>query len=159
MVSATLAISLGSMFDLTIPAGPGIPRGLTIPAAELAERFARGSGPGGQSVNTTDSKVQLSFDIATTTALNDAQRRRVLAHLEGLLVGTVLTVSAATRRSQLGNRKDARARMAAILREALAPAPPPRRATRPTKGSVRRRLAAKRHRAEKKAFRRRPERE
>lgn len=147
------------MNDLTIAPGPGIPGGLVIPAADLTERFARSSGPGGQGVNTTDSKVQLSVDIAGVGALDDAQRRRILRTLDGRLDGTVLTVSASTQRSQIRNRAEARERMAALLRDALAPPPPPRRKTKPTRGSVRRRLAAKKRRSELKSQRRRPRQE
>ncbi|HHU44210.1 MAG TPA: aminoacyl-tRNA hydrolase [Actinomycetales bacterium] len=145
------------MNDLTLAPGPGIPDGLVIPAADLTERFARSSGPGGQGVNTTDSKVQLSFDLAASTVLSDAQKRRALRNLASRLSGTVLTVSVSTQRSQLRNRSEARERMAAILREALAPPPPPRRKTKPTRGSVRRRLAAKKRRSELKSTRRRPD--
>ncbi|MGK2874498.1 MAG: alternative ribosome rescue aminoacyl-tRNA hydrolase ArfB [Nocardioides sp.] len=141
--------------DLKVPPGPGSPAGLRVPAEELTEQFSRSSGPGGQGVNTTDSRVQLSLDLATTTALDDAQRTRALARLEGRLVGTVLTVSASEHRSQRQNRAAARERMAALLREALI-APIPRRATKPTKGSQRRRAAAKRQRSETTRLRRRP---
>ncbi|HHU38864.1 MAG TPA: aminoacyl-tRNA hydrolase [Propionibacterium sp.] len=134
--------------------GPGVPEGLTIPAGELTERFARASGPGGQGVNTTDSRVQLSFDIAASTTLTDAQRVRLLRHLAGRLVETTLTVDASEHRSQFQNRKAARERMAATLRAALAPPPPARRPTRRTRGSNERRLAAKRIQAEKKRNRR-----
>ncbi|MCT2338958.1 alternative ribosome rescue aminoacyl-tRNA hydrolase ArfB [Corynebacterium sp. p3-SID1056] len=145
------------MNDLTIAPGPGIPGGLVIVAADLTERFAKSSGPGGQGVNTTDSKVQLSVDIATCSSLNDAHRRRIFRNLEHRLDGTVLTVSASTQRSQVRNRSEARERMATLLREALAPPPPPRRKTKPTRGSVRRRLEAKKRRSELKSTRRRPQ--
>ena len=145
------------MQDLTIAPGPGIPRGVVIAAADLTERFAKSSGPGGQGVNTTDSKVQLSFDIAECASLSDDQRRRALHNLEHRLDGTVLTVSVSTQRSQVRNRAEARERMAALLREALAPPPPPRRKTKPTRGSVRRRLEAKKRRSELKSTRRRPQ--
>ena len=144
------------MNDLTIAPGPGIPGGMVIPAADLTERFAKASGPGGQGVNTTDSKVQLSIDIAAASVLDDAQRRRILRNLESRLDGTVLNVAVTTQRSQIRNRSEARERMAALLREALAPPPPPRRKTKPTRGSVRRRLAAKKRRSELKSQRRRP---
>lgn len=144
------------MQDLTIAPGPGIPGGLVVAAADLKERFAKASGPGGQGVNTTDSKVQLSIDIAACASLSGAQRRRALRNLEHRLDGTVLTVSASTQRSQVRNRAEARARMAALLREALTPQPPPRRKTKPTRGSVRRRLEAKKRRSELKSTRRRP---
>lgn len=146
------------MDPLVLDPGPGIPHGLTVPDADLSEQFARSSGPGGQGVNTTDSKVQLSIDLATTTAFTDTQRRRLLHNLRPRLSGTVLQVQASEQRSQLRNRAKARRRMATLLREALAPPPPPRRKTRPTKGSVRRRLADKRRRSDLKATRRRPDR-
>ena len=142
--------------DLRVAAGPGLPHGLVLPAAELAERFSRASGPGGQGVNTTDSRVQLSLDVAASTSLSDGQRERLLRRLGGRLDGTVLTVDAAEFRSQRRNRAAARERLAGLVREALAPDPPRRRRTRPTRGSVERRLDAKRRRAETKAGRGRP---
>ncbi|MFV8380394.1 alternative ribosome rescue aminoacyl-tRNA hydrolase ArfB [Corynebacterium hindlerae] len=144
------------MDPLTIAPGPGIPRGLVIPAAELRERFARSGGPGGQGVNTTDSKVQLSVDLATLTVLSDAHRRRALRNLAARLDGTVFTVSVSTQRSQVRNRAEARRRLGELLREAVAPQPPKRRPTRPTRAALRRRKAAKQHRSEIKANRRRP---
>ncbi|WP_427385459.1 alternative ribosome rescue aminoacyl-tRNA hydrolase ArfB [Janibacter sp. G56] len=144
------------MSDLRVPTGPGIPGGLVVPQADLTERFSRSSGPGGQGVNTTDSRVQLSLDLAATTALTARQRDRALAALGDRLVGTVLTIDASEHRSQRQNRTAARERLAGLLREALAPPPPPRRATRPTRGSQRRRLAAKKRRGEIKGQRSRP---
>ncbi len=141
-----------------MPPGPGAPRGLRVPAGELLEQFSHASGPGGQGVNTTDSRVQLSLDLATTTALNEAQRERALDRLAGKLAGTVLTISAAEHRSQRRNRTAARQRLAALLREALLPAIT-RKPTRPTRGSQRRRIEAKRQRAETKRHRRRPDRD
>lgn len=139
---------------MVIAPGPGVPDGLTIPAGELAERFARASGPGGQGVNTTDSRVQLSFDIAASTTLSEGQRDRLLRRLAPHLVGTTVTVDASEHRSQYSNRRAARERLAALLRTALQPPPPARRATRRTRGSNERRLAAKRLQAEKKNQRR-----
>ena len=127
-----------------------------IPAAELAEQFSHASGPGGQGVNTSDSRVQLSFDVAASVALDDTQRRRLLARLGSRLSGTVLTVVAAEFRSQRRNRVAARDRLAALLSDGLAPLSPPRRATRPTRSSIDRRLAGKRHRAAAKQARRPP---
>lgn len=143
------------MDDLHITPGPGAPGGLVIPAGELMEKFTHASGPGGQGVNTTDSRVQLSLDLATTTALNDTQRERVLARLEPRLAGTVLTISAAEERSQRRNRVAARERLATLLREAVTP-PKVRRPTRRTRASQRRRLVAKRMRSEIKQNRKRP---
>lgn len=143
------------MSDLHVPPGPGAPRGLTVPAGELVEQFSRASGPGGQSVNTADSRVQLSLDLATTTALSDVQRRRVIDRLASRISGTVLTIAAAEHRSQRQNRTAARQRMASLLRDAVVPSAV-RRSTRPTKGSQRRRLEGKRQRSATKAGRRRP---
>ncbi|MGP9844688.1 alternative ribosome rescue aminoacyl-tRNA hydrolase ArfB [Brachybacterium sp. 107] len=143
------------MDDLTVTPGPGAPRGLRVPAGELTEQFSHASGPGGQGVNTADSKVQLSLDLATTTALDDDQRARVLEALTPRLAGTVLTISAEEHRAQRRNRVAARERLAALLREAVAP-PIVRRPTKPTRGSRRRRLEGKRRRAETKQNRRRP---
>ena len=144
------------MDDLRIPAGPGCPRGLIVPAGELVERFSHASGPGGQGVNTADSRVQLSLDLAATVALNDKQRERAMSVLGDRLSETVLTVTAAEHRSQRRNRAAARERLAEVLRSALVP-PVPRRATKPTRGSKLRRLADKKRRSEVKARRRRPD--
>lgn len=146
---------VGGMDDLLIPPGPGAPHGLTVPAAELVEQFSHASGPGGQGVNTTDSRVRLSLDLGTTSALDDRQRERVLAALGHRLTGTVLMINAAEHRSQRQNRAAARERLATLLREAVVP-PVVRRPTKRTRGSHRRRLAAKRERAEIKQARRRP---
>ena len=143
------------MDDLLVAPGPGAPRGLCLPAAELVEQFSHASGPGGQGVNTADSRVQLSLDLAVTTALDEDQRARALEHLAPRLSGTVLMVTASEQRSQRQNRRAARERLAALLREAVTPEVP-RRATRPTAGSRRRRLAAKRRRSELKQTRRPP---
>ena len=143
------------MDDLRVAPGPGAPRGLRVPVTELHEQFSHASGPGGQGVNTTDSRVQLSLDLATTIALDEVQRQRVLTQLSDRLAGTVLTVTAAEQRSQHRNRRAARERLAALLREAVAP-PVVRRATQPTRASKRRRLEAKRRRAALKQTRRLP---
>jgi ribosome-associated protein len=127
---------------------------LVIPAGELRERFSRSSGPGGQSVNTTDSRVELSFDIAKSPSLPERERNRALSRLASRLSDGVLTVAAETERSQLMNRDAARARLAAILKDAIAPPPPPRVPTKPTRGARERRLADKRRRGRVKRGRR-----
>jgi ribosome-associated protein len=127
---------------------------LVIPAAELRERFSRSSGPGGQSVNTTDSRVELSFDVARSPSLPQREKTRALARLGPRLADGVVTVAAETERSQLMNRDAARVRLAALLRQAIAPPPPPRVPTKPTKGARERRLADKRRRAQTKRDRR-----
>lgn len=131
-------------------------RGVEIPAGELAWRFSRSSGPGGQSVNTADSRVELSFDVRRSAALPDVLRERMLARLSHRLVDGVLTVAASEYRSQHRNREAARARLVELLTDALAPPGPSRRPTKPSRGSRERRLAGKKHRSQVKAMRRKP---
>jgi ribosome-associated protein len=142
--------------DLTIRPGRGLPAGLVIPDVELVERFSRSSGPGGQSVNTTDSRVELSWDVGASAVLTDAQRQRLYERLGGRLSDGVLTIAAAEHRSQLLNRNAARARLQHLVATALEPPAPPRRATRPSRAAKARRVEAKRRRGEVKAGRRRP---
>lgn len=129
--------------DVRVPPGPGLPEGLLVPAAELVERFSRSSGPGGQSVNTTDSRVELVFDATASRVLTPAQRTRV---------GTVRVI-AAEHRSQHRNRLAARERLAAAIRSALAPPAPDRVPTKPSKASRRRRVETKRRRGRTKSLR------
>lgn len=143
------------MDDLQVSPGPGAPRGLLIPAHELLEQFSHASGPGGQGVNTADSRVQLSLDLAATSALDETQRCRVMANLASRLAGGVLIIAAAEHRSQWRNRAAARERLAEILRRAVQPEAP-RRPTKPTLGSQRRRLQAKKRRSDVKRQRRAP---
>jgi len=131
-------------------------RDIEIPEDELSWRFSRSSGPGGQSVNTTDSQAELSFDIGRSQALPSALRERALRALAGRLADGVLTVTASEYRSQLRNREAAAARLAEILTEATAPPPPPRRPTRPGRAARERRLADKQRRSEIKRLRRGP---
>ena len=114
-----------------------------IPAAELRWRFSRSSGPGGQNVNTTDSRVELVFYLASTTALPPLLQARALRRLEGRLVEGCVVIAASEHRSQWQNRVAAQRRLVELLQEAIKPPPPPRRATKPTRGSKERRLAAK----------------
>ena len=114
-----------------------------IPAAELRWRFSRSSGPGGQNVNTTDSRVELGFDLAATAALPPLLQARALRRLEGRLVEGWVVIAASEHRSQWQNRVAAQRRLVELLQEAIKPPPPPRRATKPTRGSKERRLAAK----------------
>jgi ribosome-associated protein len=135
--------------------GPVHVRGsVLIPEAELSWRFSRSSGPGGQGVNTADSRVELSFDVAATTTLSPTLKARALERLGPRLVDGVLTIAASEHRSQLRNREAAQTRLAATLSEAIAPPPRPRRPTRATKGSVERRIAGKKRRSETKRLRR-----
>ena len=130
-----------------------VSRHVVVPAHELGWRFSRSGGPGGQSVNTADSRVELSVDVAGTTALSPLLRERALARLADRLVDGVLTVAASEHRSQLRNREAAMTRMTEILRTAIAPPAAPRKRTRPTKGAREQRLAAKRRRSEIKRLR------
>jgi ribosome-associated protein len=129
-------------------------RGIIIPPEELSWRFSRSQGPGGQSVNTTDSQAELSYDLAGSDALPPEMRERALRALAGRLTAGVVTVAASEYRSQLRNREAAAARLSALLTEATAPPPPPRRPTRPTRGSTERRLAEKQRRSRTKRLRR-----
>jgi ribosome-associated protein len=131
-----------------------VSRSVVVPEKELRWRFSRSSGPGGQSVNTADSRVELSLDLTTTSALGPTLRTRALQRLDGRLVKGVLTVTASEQRSQLQNREAAMSRMADILAEAIAPPPKKRRPTRVSRGADERRLAEKHHRAEIKRLRR-----
>ena len=129
---------------------------LTIPAAELGWRFSRSSGPGGQHVNTSDSRVQVSWNVAESAVLTDDQRLTLLDRLDSRLNSGVLTMAASEQRSQLRNREIALTKLAELINGALAPDGPRRRATKPTKGSGRRHLAAKQQRSATKAARRPP---
>lgn len=131
-----------------------VTRSVVVPERELKWRFSRSSGPGGQSVNTADSRVELSLDLTSTTALGPVQRARVLERLTGRLVDGVITVTASEHRSQLRNREAALERLAVILAKALAPPPPRRRPTRVSRAAVERRLSEKRRRAKTKRLRR-----
>jgi ribosome-associated protein len=126
---------------------------LVIPDAELSERFSHSSGPGGQSVNTADSRVELSFDVARSAALPEWARARAVERLAGRLNDGVLTVVASEQRGQLANRQAARARLAALLRDAIAPPARPRVPTRPSRGANERRLDSKRLRGDLKRSR------
>ncbi|MFD2417884.1 alternative ribosome rescue aminoacyl-tRNA hydrolase ArfB [Amycolatopsis pigmentata] len=132
----------------------GVTQRLVIPAGELAERFSRASGPGGQGVNTTDSRVELSFDVARSPSVPDDLRPRLLARLASRLSDGVLTIRASEHRAQLANREAARARLLAVLREAAAPPPAKRRPTKPSRGAKERRLAEKKRRGDTKRGRR-----
>jgi ribosome-associated protein len=127
---------------------------LAIPPAELVERFSRSSGPGGQHVNTSDTRVELSYDVARSAVLSPTLRARALERLGGRLVDGVLTVTASDRRSQRQNRELARERLAEVLRTAVAPPPRPRRPTKPGRGAVQARLDDKKRRGQVKRLRR-----
>lgn len=127
-------------------------RGHVIPDADLTWHFSRSSGPGGQHVNTTDTRVQLSFDLAGSDAFPDPVKQRLIARL-----GDRVVVVASEYRSQLRNRRAAEDRLAELLEEAMRPPPPRRVPTKPSKGSQQRRIHHKKKRGETKRLRRRPE--
>ena len=124
--------------------------GLVVPAAELSWRFSRSSGPGGQSVNTTDSRAELTVDLARVLP------EHLLERAVERLGTSVVTVAASDARSQLLNRQAAAQRLAELVREAIKPPSAPRRATKPSRASKQRRLDVKRQRSDLKATRRRP---
>jgi len=126
-------------------------RGHTVPDAELAWKFSRASGPGGQHVNTTDTRVQLTFDLAASGVFPEPLKQRLVARL-----GDQVVVVASEHRSQHRNRQAAEDRLAAMLEAALKPPPARRVPTKPSKGSQRRRVDAKKRRSETKRLRGRP---
>lgn len=133
-----------------------VSRALTIPAGELGWRFSRSSGPGGQHVNTSDSRVELFWNIAESAVLSEHQRERLTGRLQRRLVDGVITVAAAEQRSQLRNRQSALDKLAELVAAGLAPPAAARRPTTPTRGSERRRIASKLQRSATKRQRRRP---
>jgi len=143
---------------MTAPHRPGlrVTAGVTIPEAELSWRFSRSSGPGGQGVNTADSRVELVWDAAGSRALSPLQRERLLDRLSRRLVDGVLTIAASEHRAQVRNREAARARLVAVVADALRPPPPVRRPTAPSRGAKQRRRAAKQRRTDTKRLRRPP---
>ncbi|MEB3319094.1 MAG: alternative ribosome rescue aminoacyl-tRNA hydrolase ArfB [Cyanobacteriota bacterium] len=130
----------------TLPLTLGSGLELLIPAEELRWRFSRASGPGGQAVNTTDSRVELVFDLLASRALPPPLKARAAARLESRLVEGAVVVVSSEHRGQWRNRQAALRRLRALLEEALRPPPPPRRPTRPSRGAVERRLTTKKQR-------------
>lgn len=143
---------------MIVPHRPGlrVNASLTIAESELSWRFSRSSGPGGQGVNTADSRAELLWDAAASRCLSPLQRERILDRLSGRLVDGVLVIKASEHRAQVRNREAARVRLAAMLAEALQPPAPTRRPTSPKRGAKERRLAAKRRRTDTKQLRRPP---
>ena len=137
--------------DLLVVVGGG---DVVIAARELHWQFSRSSGPGGQSVNTSDSRVSLSFDLAKTESLDPYLRQRALRRLQARLIDGVITVHAEAQRSQYLNRLAARKRLSELLASAIAAPPPKRRPTKPTRGARERRISSKKKRGQTKALRR-----
>jgi ribosome-associated protein len=128
--------------------------GIAVPEAELGWRFSRSSGPGGQGVNTADSRVELSWNLAETEALTPPLKARALDRLATRLVDGVLTIVASEHRAQLRNREAARARLVTLVSTAIEPPPRERRPTKPSRGAKERRIADKKRRGEIKRLRR-----
>lgn len=134
---------------------PNVPGSrLRLPDAELTWRFSRSSGPGGQHVNTSDTRAEVSWDPATSSALSAVERDRVMAALRPRLEAGVVTVASSRYRSQHRNREDARTRLEAMVAAAAAPPAPPRRPTRASRRSRERRRASEQRRAQVKRERR-----
>jgi ribosome-associated protein len=127
-----------------------VTRSVALPRAEIELRFSRSSGPGGQHANTAETRVEAVFAVEASTALSDAQKRRVIAK-----AGPVLRAVAQDERSQLRNRELAIERLVEQLRDALR-VPRRRRPTRPTQAARERRLDEKRRRGDVKRLRRPP---
>lgn len=140
------------------PHRPGlrVSANLTIPESELSWRFSRSSGPGGQGVNTADSRVELVWDAAQSAVLSPHQRERILHRLNGRLVNGTITIAASEHRAQRRNRDAARERLVSVVAEALRPPAAQRRATKPSRGSKERRLSAKKRRTDVKQMRKPP---
>ena len=133
--------------------GVVIPGAFTIPAAELVWKFSRSSGPGGQGVNTTDSRVQLSWDLIASPTIPAHLRERAVARLGTRLVDGAIVIAASEHRSQWQNRRAAEQRLVDLLKAAFAPPPRTRRPTKPSRGAKQRRLAAKARRGSTKRLR------
>ncbi len=123
-----------------------------MPESELSWRFSRSSGPGGQHVNTTDTRAELLWDVRASEVLDEAQKAHVLAALHGRAVDGVVRVVSSQYASQHRNREAAKARLEELVAQALVPRRT-RRPTRPTRGSQERRLAEKKRRSEVKGRR------
>lgn len=121
---------------------------ITLPAAELSYTASRSSGPGGQHVNTTDSRIQVRWNISASAVFTDAQKARLIRALQSRLTETGdLILASDSHRSQRRNREDVSQRLAALIREHLTP-PKPRKKTRPTLASRKRRLDNKKRRSQ-----------
>ncbi|MET7644693.1 alternative ribosome rescue aminoacyl-tRNA hydrolase ArfB [Streptomyces sp. NPDC058221] len=134
-----------------VMSGPYVIRGaVSLPEAELMWRFSRSSGPGGQHVNTSDSQVELRFDLAATESLPEVWKERALERLANRLVNGVVSVRSSEHRSQWRNRETAAVRLTALLAEATAPPPKPRVKRKIPRGINERRLREKKQRGDTK---------
>jgi ribosome-associated protein len=138
------------------PDGVRVTPRVVIPERELSWRFSRSSGPGGQSVNTTDSRVELLWSLDETSALPAELIERARARLGKRLIDGVVVIAASEYKSQLRNRDAACERLAELIRTAIAPPPKPRRPTRPSKAAEERRIESKKRRGTTKRLRQTP---
>lgn len=137
--------------NMGVMSGPYFIRGaVSLPEAELMWRFSRSSGPGGQHVNTSDSQVELRFDLAATESLPEVWKERALERLASRLVNGVVSVRSSEHRSQWRNRETALVRLTALLAEATAPPPKPRVKRKVPRGINERRLREKKQRGDTK---------
>lgn len=137
--------------NIGVMSGPYFIRGaVSLPEAELMWRFSRSSGPGGQHVNTSDSQVELRFDLAATESLPEVWKERALERLASRLVNGVVSVRSSEHRSQWRNRETALVRLTALLAEATAPPPKPRVKRKIPRGINERRLREKKQRGDTK---------
>ena len=132
-----------------------IHRGLVIPASELSESVSRSSGPGGQHVNKTSTRVTLRWNVQHSEVLSDRQRSRLLSRLRSRLTSDGELILHAGSRSQARNRESVRERLTDLVRDALAPRRT-RIASKPSKRSVSRNIASSKRRSDLKRGRRRP---
>jgi ribosome-associated protein len=136
--------------------GLRVGRGVTIPEDEIELKFTPSGGPGGQHANRSATRVELTWNVASSRALDERQRDRIRARLRHRIDSAgILRLTSDKHRSQFRNREEVRRRLAALVSDALRP-PARRVATTPTAGSARRRLESKRRRSETKRLRRSP---
>jgi ribosome-associated protein len=126
---------------------------LVIPSNELHWRFSRSSGSGGQNINKTDTRVNLSFNIEKSKALTSYQKHQITKQLSDQIVNATITVITQEHRTQYKNRKLALMRLGILLGKALEPPPKARKTTKPTKSSQRRRVNSKKKHGRKKQSR------
>ena len=121
---------------------------LVIPSKELKWRFSRGSGPGGQNLNKTDSRVELIFDLRNSKVISPFLKKRLITQIGSQLSAGSIRIVASEKRSQYQNRQLALQRLAALLIEGLKPLARARKPTKPRAGAKQRRLESKKHRGD-----------
>lgn len=129
---------------------------VSIPLRELHFQASRSSGPGGQSVNTSDTKVELTFDLIKTEAMSPFLKERAIERLGKRVRDGVITIVSSEHRSQLMNKQAAQKRLQTLLADAISPPAPSRRPTKPSKSAQRKRVDEKTQRGQTKKLRRPP---